>query len=315
MSKNDKTASVEEQGDQSSDSVFDFLYHDHRRIASFLSQFDANGLLTGLTQSEGVTKGSKRSKKVGVGADVALFGGGRMEVEIGPGDSGSESLERVYDPYWANARQFLDVLQERNMIVRDLDNASIGQIVLTTGYLSIQDLGMMKEAWKSPMIQKKVMSGGNTGKRKANMTAAQKAAALEEEENTKLFLEMIQLMPHSVHARMLTRQNDSARLVWCVLNQENLVTSASDVALTYGYMMSGEWSILGILNAQPEFLTPDLAGQFDENDLGLTESIVGQVTKLLAPVVRVSLGRPSAAFGITPLLIFREVAQLGYLDT
>lgn len=308
MSKKGEIVSAEEQDDQSTDSVFDFLYHDHRRIASFLSQFDANGLLTELTQSEGVTKGSKRSKKVGVGGDVALLGGGRLEFEIGPGESGSESLERVYDPYWANARQLLDVLQERNMIMRSLDEASVGQIVLATGYLSIQDLGMMKEAWKAPTIKSKIMAGKSGGKRKGNMTAAQREAAKEEEDNAKLFLDLIQLMPHSVHARMLTSQREPASLVWCVLNQENLVTSASDVALTYGYMMSGEWSILGILNARPEYLAPDLSGQFKENDLGLTESIVGQVSKLLAPVVRVSLGRPSAAFGITPLLIFREVA-------
>ena len=308
MSKKDETASAEEQGDQNTDSVFDFLYHDHRRIASFLSQFDANGLLTGLTQSEGVTKGSKRSKRVGIGGELALLGGGNVEFEMGPGESGSETLERVYDPYWTNARQFLDVLQERSMVERNLRNASIGQIVLATGYLSIQDLGMMKEAWNAPAIKSTIMAGAGGGKRKGNMTAAQKAAAKEEENNTKLFLELIQLMPHSVHARMLTRDDSAANLVWCVLNQENLVTSASDVALTYGYMMSGEWSILGILNAQPEYLTPDLKGEFDENDLGLTESIVGQVSKLLAPVVRVSLGRPSAAFGITPLLIFREVS-------
>ena len=294
------------QGEAESASVFDFLYHDHRRIASFLSQFDDNGLLTGLTQSEGVTKGSKRSKKFGLGGEIALFGGANAEFEVGPGEAGSESLERVYDPYWANARQFLDVLEERNMIVRDLEQASIGQIVLASGYVSIQDLGMMKEAWKLPTIQKKMMGGAGGGKRKANMTKAEKDAASEQEENTKLFLDMIQLMPHSVHARMLTSDGD-ARLVWCALNQDYLVTSASDVALTYGHMMSGEWAILGILNAQPEYLTPDLSGQFDESNLGLTESIVGQVTKMLAPIVRVSLGRPSAAFGITPLLIFREV--------
>lgn len=308
MSKNAVTVSKEERGEAESASVFDFLYHDSRRVASYLSQFDNSGLLTGVTQSESASKGSKRGKRVGFGGTTPL-GGGNIELEIGPGEAGSESLVRVYDPYWANALQFLDVLEERGMIQRDLDEANIGQFVLVSGHLSIQDLGMMKEAWKAPSIQRKVKGGVGAGKKMANMTAAQKATLREEEENTQLFLDMIQIMPHSVHAHMIALQgDDSPRLVWCVLNQENLVTVASDIALTYGAMMSGQWSIIGILSAQPEYITPDLNGTFDENDLGLTESIIGQITKLLTPIVRVSLGRPSAAFAVTPLLIFREVS-------
>jgi len=303
MSKKGEIVSNEELDEAENASVFDFLYHDSRRIASYLSQFDNSGLLTGLTQSDSASKGSKRGKRVGLGGNTPL-GGGNIELEIGPGEVGSESLVRVYDPYWANALQFLDVLEERGMIQRDLQDAAIGQFVLVSGYLSIQDLGMMKEAWKAPSIQRKVKAGVGGDRKKANMTAAQKAAAREEEENTQLFLDMIQIMPHSVHARMLIAEDDSTKLVWCALNQENLVTPASDIVLTYGAMMSGQWSIIGILSAQPEFLTPDLNGTFDETDLGLTESIVGQLTKLLSPVVRVSLGRPSAAYAVT---LFREV--------
>lgn len=72
--------------------------------------------------------------------------------------------------------------------------------------------------------------------------------------------------------------------------------------------MSGKWSIIGILSAQPEYLTPGFAQQFDESDLGLTHSIVGQISKILAPIVRMTLGRPAAAHAITPLLIFRELS-------
>ena len=307
MSRTGEIVSAGGQDEAEPASVFDFLYHDSRRIASYLSQFDNSGLSTGLTQSEGVTKGAKRSKKIGLGGNSPL-GGGNLEFEIGPGEAGSESLVRVYDPYWANALQFLDVLDERKMIQRDLDSATIGQFVLAKGYLSIQDLGMLKEAWKTPSIQRKIKGGASGGKKTANMTAAQKAVAREEQENTDLFLDIIQLLPHSVHARLITSDEDKARLVWGTVNQDHLVTSASDIALAYGEIMSGEWSILGILSAKPEYLTPDLNAQFDENDLGFTHSIVGQVSKMLAPLVRVALGRPSAAHAITPLLIFRQVA-------
>jgi len=308
MSKSVVTASNEEQGEAAPDSVFDFLYHDSRRIASFLSQFDANGLLTGLTQGESVAKGAKRSKRIGFGADVPLVGGGNLELEIGPGEVGSQTLERVYDPIWANARAFLDFLEERKLIRRDLDEASIGQFVLVTGYLSIQDLGMFKDAWKLQSIQRKVKAGAGGGKKTANMTATQKAEAREEQENADLLLDMLQIMPHSVHARLLAHNDGNARLVWCTLKPDHLVVVPSDIALTYGETMSGEWSIVGVLSAHPEYLTPDLTQQFDGGDFGLMHSIVGQLTRLLAPIVRVALGRPAAAHAVTPLLIFREVS-------
>lgn len=308
MSKRGEIASAGEHDAAEADSVFDFLYHDSRRIASYLSQFDNSGLLTGVTQSEGVTKGSKRGKRIGLGGNAPLIGGGNIELEIGPGEAGSESMVRVYDPYWANALQFLDVLHERNMIQRDLDSATIGQFVLASGYLSIQDLGMMKEAWKAPSLQRKMKSGFGSGKKQSQMTAAERAAAQEEKENADLFLELIQLMPHTVHARLITINDKYPRLIWSTVNQDHLVTSPSDIILSYGETMSGEWSMLGILSAKPEFLTPDLNGEFDGDDLGLTQSVVGQLSKMLAPVVRVSLGRPAAAHAVTPLLIFREVA-------
>ncbi|MDP4574662.1 hypothetical protein Q9K02_05860 [Qipengyuania sp. G39] len=306
MSKKEAIVSAEGQDVQTTDSVFDFLYHDSRRIASYLSQFDNSGALTGVTASEGVTKGAKRGKRIGFGGNTPV-GGGNLELEIGPGEAGSESLVRVYDPFWANALQFLDVLDQRGMIQRDLEAANVGQFVLVSGFLSIQDLGMMKDAWKTTSLQRKMLGGAQGGKKIANMTSAQKAALKEEKENTEMFLDMIQLMPHSVHARLLTI-DDQTKLVWCAVNQEYLVMPPSDISLTYGNVMSGEWSILGILSAHPEYLTPDLDGKFDENNLGLTESIVGQITKILSPIVRVALGRPSAAFAVTPLLIFREVA-------
>lgn len=301
------TYKISKNSETTRTSVYDFLYHDSRRVASYLSQFDNNGLLTGLTQSKETSKGSRRGKRIGLGGNTPL-GGGNIELEIGPTEAGSDSLVRVYDPYWANALQFLDVLRERRMIQPELEDASIGQFVSITGFLSIHDFGMMKEAWKLLSVQRMIKAGTGVEKRSAHMTAAQKAATKEQDQNTQLFLDMIQIMPHSVHARMISQNDRSPELAWCALNQENLVTAPSDIALTYGQHMAGQWSIIGVLSAHPEYVAPELNGRFDENDLGLTESIVGQVSKMLVPLVRMALGRPSGAYAVTPLLIFREVS-------
>jgi len=194
------------------------------------------------------------------------------------------------------------------MIRREIDEANIGQFVLVSGFLNIQDLSMLKDAWKLPSIQKIVKNGATSGKKQTSMTAAEKKEAAELQNNIDMFFEMIQIMPHSVHARILTGDENAARLIWSSLDPNCLVSPATDIALTYGQMMAGEWSALGILSARPEFLAPDFSQTFDAEDFGLTESLVGQMSSILAPLVRVSLGRPAAAFAITPLMIFREVA-------
>lgn len=142
-----------EQGEQNTGSVFDFLYNDSRRVSSYLAQMDDNGLLTGITQSENVTKNAKRG--VNLSANILGNGGG---IEITPKEGGSEASERVYDPFWANARYLLDVLDERKMIHRDLASAPIGSIVLISGKMSVVDLGLLKEVWALPRIRKLMLA-------------------------------------------------------------------------------------------------------------------------------------------------------------
>lgn len=304
--KNENKSVTEANENQESASVFDFLYHDNRRIASFLAQFEAVGHLQQISQIDSTQKGEKEETRTSGNVNIPGTLGLKRESEREGSASFTEGSTRIYDPFWANARRFLDLLEERELIRRDLETASIGQFVLATGFLGIQDLAMFKEAWKLSSIQRQVKSG-SSGKKISNMTAAQRLEAKSQQENSDLMLDMLQILPHAIHARMLTRQNENTQLIWCTLKEEYLVAPASDIMLTYGETMSGKWSIIGILSAHPEYLTPDLSQQFDSDDLGFTQSVVGQLTKVLAPVVRVTLGRPAAAHAITPLLIFRDV--------
>jgi hypothetical protein len=45
-------------------------------------------------------------------------------------------LIEYYDPLWANALALLDYLEQRNLFAHDLAQAGIGQLVLSSGYLS-----------------------------------------------------------------------------------------------------------------------------------------------------------------------------------
>lgn len=235
-----------------------------------------------------------------------------MEGNLETSLSMNEGYARVFDPYWANARAFLNHLSENAMLNRSIGEAEIGQFVHVKGYLSVLDLSMMKEAWKMPSIQKKALGGSQPDKPIAHMTSAEKAAykeaQREERENSELMLEMMQILPHAIHATLLTDEHEIARMVWGALREEYLVMPASDITLAHGARMPGTWSIVGILTAYPEFSLPDLNGSVDGDSVGVMSSLVGQVSQMLAPIVRVALGRPAAAFAITPLLVFREVA-------
>ncbi len=56
MPKSDETASGAAPDAATRVSVFDFLYRDAARVASYLSQFDRSGLLTGIKQIDNVTE-------------------------------------------------------------------------------------------------------------------------------------------------------------------------------------------------------------------------------------------------------------------
>ncbi|MFV1919151.1 hypothetical protein VPH46_06930 [Sphingomonas sp. MJ1 (PH-R8)] len=303
--ENTSATSDPADGDSSAPFVLDFLYHDSRRIGSFLSQFEGDGHLQQLTTTKNGSRGKKETGSRDVKGTLGVASGaltGSTETSL----SMAEGYSRVLDPYWANARAFLDYLSEREMIQRDLSAADIGQFVLAKGWLNILDLAMMKDAWKLPAIQRKAKAGAVPTTPTSKMTAAQKAEIREQKENTEMFLEMIQLMPHSVHASMIT-SDDEPKLVWCSLREEYLTTPASDLMLAHGARMPGEWSIVGILTAPPEYIVPEFEAANDSSVPGLMHSMVGQMSQTLAPLVRVALGRPAAANAITPLLIFREV--------
>jgi hypothetical protein len=316
MSKKDVVASAKAHAEPDIDSVFDFLYHDSRRIQSFLAQFDDSGVLTGIKQGETASRGGKRGTKLEVGGQVALLGGANLGIERGPSEAGAETMERSYDPFWTNARYFLDTIDERGLVHEDLPNATFGQFVKISGYLTVIDLVMFKEAWKLPTVQKMVRKGlpaatqqqqiGNRHQRRAQGQQPQSSQM----DDANLMLELIQIMPHAVHAQILDAKADPMRTAWGALREEFMVTPASEMVLTHGRTIPGDWTMIGILNGGP-----DLGATHDQQLIesrqnlppGIVDSVIGRVAETLAPMVRLSLGRPAGSYAMTPLLIFRQV--------
>ncbi len=311
MSEKDVTASPEEQDEAKPDSVFDFLYHDSRRIGSFLSQFDNSGLLTGIRQGEIASRSARRGWKVGVGAELPLLAGAKLDVERQPGEGGSESFERSYDPFWTNALTFLDMLAERRLIQPQIEEAALGQFILVKGWLSVLDLAMFKNAWSLRSIQAAIKAGqtvpeamGNRQQRRGQGKQPQRAQMPNEAD---LMLELMTVLPHTVHASIMTDHET----IWANLREEFMVTPSSELVLTHGTSMPGEWAMLGILNGRPDHGNIEhqqrLAEMRSNLPPGLMNSAIGLMAQTLAPIIRTALGRPTSAYAVTPILIFREV--------
>lgn len=309
-------ASKKAQGAPEVDSVFDFLFHDSRRIGSFLAQFDENGLLTGLRQTDSATKGTRRGFKVELGASTPITGGGNIGFERGPGESGAQAMERAYDPFWANAREFLDALEARNMIQRDIKSARIGQFVLVSGSLIISDLKMLQAIWPLPMVQKAMVAGaaeaanrgesatdGNRQQRLAQAAKDRKSAPKGVPDEIKMVMELLPHLPHSGQFHLVGDEF----AVWAPASEDSLVGSMSDLLLKHGAKIGGTWNMLGILDALPYEEDQNLT-LMEMLQVGLMSDGIAKISMELPPLIRLALGRPVLSYGMTPLLVFREVS-------
>ena len=307
MSKSGERASEEVPDDQKQDSVFDFLYCDTRRIGSFLSQFDDAGHLQQIIERESATKGTKRSFKVNFGGGATVLGtggSGNIGLERGPGEHGYEASERVYDPLWTNARTFLDYLAERDMIERDIAAARIGQFVLVSGELEVLNLAMLRVAWEDETIKRLMEQEGEdclSAPNRQQRRAQQRNSGKKQDQVTQfdVAIALLRILPHAIQARL---QGDAD--VWCNLTDAGLVVSADDLLLKHGIRLAGTWNLLGILDALPDAGDTAELKATDHGAIGT----VGDLLTALAPIGRMLLGRPPRAYGLTPLLVFREVS-------
>lgn len=310
VSQSGKIVSDEARADPEQDSVYDFFYHDARRVGSFLAQLDSSGHLTGLKQTEATESGSVGKVGGGVGASAYfLKGNATLDDQSSLGEK--QSLERSYDPLWTNALTLLDALSERGMIQRNLIEARIGQFVLVTGNLLVLDLSMIKSAWNNPIISGIIRMGATDlqtsavakGQRRPDRPRPGAVAAPVPSEPVDIALALMSMLPHSLQCRLVS---DTAN-VWCSIDEEFVVGRASDVLLKHGALLQGEWSILGIMDAYPD--DGDVGNAANQEILSrVAGTIVGQLVVGLSGPTRQLLGRPPETYGVTPLLIFREVA-------
>lgn len=318
-SQRPKSLSIEEPEEQNTDSVYDFLYHDSRRVASFLSQFDKFGHLTGLTRGEYAERSKADSGTIEAsgGLPSVFSGGGSHTHDAGAATSRESS--RTYDPLWTNALTLLDYLDERHLINRDIGNARLGQFVLGAGDLDIRDLRLIQKAMALPSMQAQIAASSapvqpsfhksKSKGRQHSPTSTQPA------QNQQFGTEFLALLPHSVQVQLHAENFE----LWCTLNEDGLVVSSSDLFLKHGVRVPGEWHVLGVLDALPSATGDEdptqvyaeaqssLPGENFDSIITIATRGMGGLIDGIVPFTRLLLGRRDSQFGITPLLIFRKI--------
>jgi hypothetical protein len=291
------------------DSVFDFLYIDSRRIALFLSQFDKYGHLKSLTRSVG------ENSKTGGGFDLKV-----VKADYSEGED--SSLKKEYDAQWVAPLTFLDHVQRRDMLERDITKAGIGNLVLTSGALSVRDLRLIMSmmalpSMKQNILQKAAPSTPPDTRGRNERRHSPRAAPEPVADHNAIGLDMMTVLPHGTQAMLISNESQ----VWSALRDDCLIVPASELFLSHGVDIPGKWNILGILDARPD---EEESQRSPEDQMAGAQAAIpsteidGVITLVtqgfggfidgIAPMARLMMGRRTSAYGLTPILIFREVS-------
>lgn len=285
-------------------SIFDFLYQDARRIGSYLAQLTPAGHVNGIKLTKSTHKGEASSVTMSGGTDVKVLHASRDKAEQ-TNTTTSDVLESSVDPLWGNAIDLLNILAARGMIVRDPNQARIGQFVLVEGRLNIFNLQQLNMIWNNPkllgMIQAGIAgamqaSGDFDGYVESAIKQNGKTTSRKDySELAKQIVGTIKDLPASIQGR-ITSPLCGATFSFC-LQEDSLTTTALDLFLKHGTAIQGEWAVLGILDAEPD----SYAGAPPKEESPFFSLLNG-----LSGMAR-HVGRPPDAYGISPLLVFRGI--------
>jgi hypothetical protein len=199
-----------------------------------------------------------------------------------------------------------------HLLHRDITTANIGQFVIASGSLSLLNAAMLPKIWQSESVKKvaieaakrnaKLLFDANPATamlRPGDRAKAEKMVLQAAEEHGKSGMEVI---PHFPHAAQCTITGPNFK-VWSSLLADGLVTAPGDLSLKHGTEIPGIWNLLGILDALPSPIQPQAVIPTSAEPQHV-EALIRNFSNL----GRTMLGRPANAYGVTTLLLFREVA-------
>lgn len=260
-----------EQSVQRTDSLYDFIYIDDHKSKILLAQIQANGILTQVIsriKEEECHSGEAGMDKIFVAKKIGQL----LE---------SESVEHSFDTSLSTHLSLLNKLGEQNRINRDITKASIGEIVLFTGdayFLDIETLQKTAPLFKYFKKQ------------------------LKNKDDYSMVMDVLKLIPSSIQF-IFKDYSDSPKKVWMTISSSSMLITASDLMLKYGNNLNGKWSVIGLLDSKPE--APESTESTES--IGIDDREIGNSLGIISTVFKGLIGKHDSYYGITPIMIFREV--------
>ncbi|MFT2133180.1 hypothetical protein [Stenotrophomonas maltophilia] len=254
-------------------SVFDYLYIDKPRISYLLAQLDSNGVVASHKRLQGLTGTNSGEVK----GSLKIMGASASAME-----SHSETSELHFDASWLLPGNVLDVLNDSSLIKTDLRTAEVGQIVLVSGNLSLFDIDLVKRLWDGMTAYMALEGAGKSSPK----------AAQAERKKMELAGKVIKDLPPALQLTI----NDGHDEVWAQLNAQYMTLDPHSMTMKHGPNVQGTWHVVAILDAVPDEIVTS-----SRRD---TAQFIDMMYPLMGGL-RNLIGRPATSYGVTPLLLFR----------
>lgn len=269
------------QSSPKDESLFDFLYLDRVRLASYLAQMFDDGIH--LSSKKTAASGNQFSNTA---SGNAL---GLLKAGLGTTETTNETIERQFDASWSAPLSLLRELNDLGYVKTFSKLSALGQMIFFKGNIQILDLRILQKLWQPMLAMESELKPAHT--------EAQRKAKKAEHAQAQAIARVAENLPHIIQLRAF---NDDHQL-WATLTPEALTVNPSDLAFKHGPSIPGDWAILGLLDARPS----------GEDEMKLPAGL-GQVESgmlQMALQLKHFLGRNFADYGITPIAIYREVAR------
>lgn len=277
-----------EQEQQSTDSLYDFLYVDNQRASSLLAQMHGPGVVTSIKH---VTAEIDKSVS-DAGFDLKI-----VKSKIGVEETLNQTQEKSFDASWTLPINLLDKLDECGLIRRDLNGERLGSTVLCKGKMRIFDISVFQKsvpfvAKMMEMEQPKLPPKA----KKSNFNVDDQFIAPGV--TFGMMKEVLNIVPNTLQVDFI---NEAGQTIWMTINRDYLTINPDDMVLKYGSRLPGEWYVIGFIDALPE-AEEDMTETLPFEPNLMKDGIHGMLSG-----IRDLAGRSGNSYGMTPLIIFRNI--------
>jgi len=276
-------------------SLLDFLYSDHERVASFVSQLSGIGFLKGYERQSDKDKNKAKEGSLKVGGV-----GGSASLDT----SWHRGIRETYDPLWETSVELVQHVEKQQAL--KVPKIEVGQLVCLSGELFALDLAFVRELMNADSMAEFIARGSQDNTE--NSTHQKKKHVnknSEEYKNAQVIIEYMKSIPLDIQF-MMHASNSSFSFN---IKREYLNLHQSDIPLKFPFQISGHWSIIGVIDAAPQ---DHIAGVIAKGDV--VESMYPALAQPFIQLIGTSgvmFGRNMNAFGLSPLAIYRRVQGVG----